>query len=244
MQTSRLNRLRQAYRRQFFQPSRLSLLFNPYYLIRKGLYQAIKRHAHTLTGNVLDYGCGRQPYRDLLSADRIIGIDVPDRTSPHPQKHADCLFDGLQLPLRNQVFDSLLATEVLEHLFQPQRVLSEWHRVLKPFGFVFLTTPFVWPEHDIPCDAVRYTRYGLESLLKQSGFRIIEATRTGSDCEVILQLMLVTLFEQYLPNRRFWRILLTPLITAPANTLARILTHLLPKSNRLYLSHIVLAQKI
>jgi len=45
------------------------------------------------------------------------------------------------LPFKNNVFDLVTAIEVLEHIKETQLVISEIYRVLKPKGFVFMTTP-------------------------------------------------------------------------------------------------------
>jgi SAM-dependent methyltransferase len=74
--------------------------------------------------------------------------------------------------------DSALLTEVLEHCPDPEIVLREVCRVLRPGGFLFLTVPFIWPIHDVPNDEFRYTPFSLVRLLESAGFAnpFIEAT--------------------------------------------------------------------
>ena len=74
--------------------------------------------------------------------------------------------------------DSILLTEVLEHCPDPECVLRETARVLKPGGFMFLTVPFIWPIHTVPNDEFRYTPFALRRMLEQAGFQnpVIEAT--------------------------------------------------------------------
>jgi ubiquinone/menaquinone biosynthesis C-methylase UbiE len=45
------------------------------------------------------------------------------------------------LPFRNDVFDYVVCSEVLEHVKDKQKTLSEAFRVLKPKGLLLLTTP-------------------------------------------------------------------------------------------------------
>src|SRR5439155_807663 len=49
--------------------------------------------------------------------------------------------DAESLPFRDESFDAVVATEVLEHLDEPGRMLSEARRVLRPGGQFFMTTP-------------------------------------------------------------------------------------------------------
>lgn len=49
--------------------------------------------------------------------------------------------DAHSLPFEDNLFDCVLLTEVLEHLYCPYRALEEIHRVLKPNGFLILSTP-------------------------------------------------------------------------------------------------------
>ncbi len=47
-----------------------------------------------------------------------------------------------QLPFRNEVFDSILAVEVMEHLDDPKRFIAEVYRVLKKGGFFTFASPW------------------------------------------------------------------------------------------------------
>lgn len=61
------------------------------------------------------------------------------------------------LPFRDECFDAVLCTEVLEHVPDPVRVLCELNRVLKPGGQVFVTVPQSWEIHEARHDYLRYT---------------------------------------------------------------------------------------
>jgi len=146
---------------------------------RRLLLRALKEALANFKGRLLDVGCGHQPYRSLLlappsQATEYIGMDLPDNLYQPP----DLPWNGQRIPLDDASVDSALLTEVLEHCPDPEAVLGEVARVLKPGGFMFLTVPFIWPIHTVPHDEFRYTPFALRRLLERTGFQnpVIEAT--------------------------------------------------------------------
>jgi SAM-dependent methyltransferase len=146
---------------------------------RRLLLRAIKGALPHFSGRILDLGCGDQPYRRLLlappsAATWYVGLDLPANIYQPP----DAAWDGHRIPLHDASLDSVLLTEVLEHCPEPQAVLREVARVLKPGGVVFLTVPFIWPMHTVPHDEFRYTPFALRRMLEGAGFPapVIEAT--------------------------------------------------------------------
>lgn len=96
-------------------------------------------------------------------------------------EHIDIQADAYRLPFRDETFDTVLCTEVLEHTHSPQLALSEVHRVLKPGGKLLLTTPFAFPIHYGPTDYYRFTRFGLLHLLRDWEVESLsEATSDGT----------------------------------------------------------------
>jgi ubiquinone/menaquinone biosynthesis C-methylase UbiE/uncharacterized protein YbaR (Trm112 family) len=75
--------------------------------------------------------------------------------------------DLLSLPFESGSFDCVVAQGVLEHVIDPQRAAAEMHRVLKPGGLVFSTTPFVLGVHLPIADYTRFSRLGLIRLFNQ-----------------------------------------------------------------------------
>ncbi len=67
------------------------------------------------------------------------------------------LATAYEIPLEDGSFDTVLMTEVLEHLEEPARGLAEAGRLLRPGGKLILTTPFMWPLHEEPRDFFRYS---------------------------------------------------------------------------------------
>lgn len=117
---------------------------------------------------VIDVGCGEKPYADFFEGARYMGVNYGMHdASP------DVVGDAQQLPLKSNCADVVFSTQVIEHVPQPEKLVREAFRVLKPRGVLLLTGPFYWPLHEEPYDFFRFTRYGFEHLLASAGFKII-----------------------------------------------------------------------
>ncbi len=149
------------------------LLTNPLFIIKRLQAQAFGRHAHYLSGRVLDVGCGDRPYRRFISCEDYTGLDACEKVRP------DVIAKSESLPFEDGRFDSAVCTEVLEHVRDPRKSLSEIRRVLKSGGTLYLTAPQAWGLHYEPDDYWRFTRYGLAHLLEISGFEVICVERIG-----------------------------------------------------------------
>jgi SAM-dependent methyltransferase len=153
------------------------------YCVRKAIFESIKMAAPKFSGSVLDVGCGQMPYKDYLlkhnpNISKYIGLDI-ENSSIHDTSIADLTWDTKTIPTPDNIFDSAMATEVLEHCFEPTETLKEIYRVLKPGGFFFFTVPFLWPLHETPYDAYRYTPFSLKHHLEKAGFDEIEIKSLG-----------------------------------------------------------------
>ncbi len=166
---------------------KIRLLFGSRFLIRR--LQArfiIKETSNIEADTVLDIGVGKAPYKKFIRCRKYLGLDIEDRGGVKDVIIAD-INDGI--PLKDASVDLVLFTEVLEHIKEPARALREINRVLKPEGKLIMTTPFAWLVHEAPNDFYRYTRFGLEHLLKGSGFHKIEIRASNSYLYTIFQLL-------------------------------------------------------
>ena len=116
-------------------------------------------------GLVLDVGCGPSKFDS-----RCLGIDA----YPHPA--VDVVADSDSLPLLSSSADAVVSCSLLEHVFNPERVVREFIRVLKPLGYLYIEMPFLQGYHPSPYDGQRYSHAGLEHLLREQGLVPI---RTG-----------------------------------------------------------------
>jgi SAM-dependent methyltransferase len=110
---------------------------------------------------------------DALYADpaiELIGTDI------YATDHTHLLCDAHQLPFKDASFDGILIQAVLEHVLEPQTVVDEVHRVLKPNGLVLAETPFMQQVHLGAYDFTRFTHAGHRWL-----FRRFEQIEAGAD---------------------------------------------------------------
>lgn len=118
---------------------------------------------------LLDYGCGNKPYRELFGKKfaRHIGADIAGNAEAEI-----VLGDEGHIPVAGESFDGVLSSQVLEHVASPRVYLSEAHRVLKYGGSLILSTHGIWPYHPDPTDFWRWTKDGLVREITQAGFEV------------------------------------------------------------------------
>jgi SAM-dependent methyltransferase len=77
-------------------------------------------------------------------------------------------------------FSGVLCSEVLEHVARPWVALPKLREVIRPGGWLVVTTLTSFPIHGFPDDYYRYTPSGLRLLLEDAGFRDVEVENQGS----------------------------------------------------------------
>ncbi|HIE28083.1 TPA: methyltransferase domain-containing protein, partial [Candidatus Poribacteria bacterium] len=153
---------------------------------------------------IVDVGAGNGLIRQCLSEKfkkRILGVE--HQLEFVKIKEDIFIADALQLPFRTTAVDLMLLNNVVEHIFEKKRLFCEIWRVLKPDGFVYLTTgspfqlmephyklPFLsWLPKPLADRYVRWTRRGtsyqhvkfvsyfrLLNLANRSGFSVSDIT--------------------------------------------------------------------
>lgn len=183
------------------------------WLAKKLVNDKVRAHLGVLRGTVVDLGCGTRPYEiDILgTADYYIGIDWGNTMHG---THADVIANVARpLPIRDHAADCVVTFDVLEHVAEPGSMLGESWRILQPGGILMISVPFQWWVHEAPWDFYRYTRHGLEYLLRKAGFADIQVhATTGFWVMWVLKLnyQLVKLIRGPRPMRMLVRALLIP----------------------------------
>ena len=191
-------KIKEIVNQHFFRPAWYSVIINPYFIARYGLLLKIKNFAkNDFSGKkILDVGCGIKPYKNLFNSSSYVGIDIDYGGHNNQAKVVDKFYDGVNIPYDDNSFDIVICTEVMEHVVDPEKLLSEIHRVLKIGGRIFFSMPFVWNEHEIPYDFSRFTRYKHQDIFKKSGLTIEKIEETTGVFRVCGQLISAFIFER------------------------------------------------
>jgi len=237
-----LSAARRFYAKQGFDPGVCGLLLNPFYFARKGLHRHIAALAQEVRGSVLDVGCGTKPYRDLFSAERYVGLEIDSETARR-SSGADFFYAGEHFPFPDAEFDTVLANQVLEHVFNPGTFLDEAWRVLKPGGRLLLTVPFVWDEHEQPHDFARYSSFGLRHLVEAAGFLVLEQHKSTRGIRAVFQIFEAYLYKSCIKGNPYLNALTVLVLFAPVNLLGEFCGLVLPDNGDLYLDNVLLAQR-
>lgn len=127
--------------------------------------------------NIIDVGCGYKPFQKLLKNEHVekyVGIDFDINRSA-----ADLVGSVENIPLENNLFNAVIASEVLEHTLNLERATSEIRRVAKNGALVYISTPFLLGEHGAPYDFHRITRYRYFELFKNDEILFLKETNAS-----------------------------------------------------------------
>jgi SAM-dependent methyltransferase len=212
-------------------------LSNPSWLVLRKRRQIFQNWMAALPGSrlkVLDIGGRIQPYRPLL-ADRVdsyIAIDL--RATPL----VDVLCRAEELPFCDAEFDVVISTQVLQYVYEPQRVISEAHRVLKPGGCLFLSVPGA-QIRDAQEECWRFLPEALRRML--SAFARVEIQPEGGSVTGFFRTMnsCLNVFVRYSFVRSVYQWTLCPML----NLLAASLEGVAGDNDQFVANYSVLAQK-
>ncbi|RYG15782.1 MAG: class I SAM-dependent methyltransferase, partial [Chitinophagaceae bacterium] len=178
------------------------------YYIRSKIFEFIKVSLPLLTENLLDVGCGKMPYRTYILNNALVknyvGLDIETAIAYDTNVSADLTWDGVKMPINDNEFATVMATEVLEHCPHPNVVLSEIYRVMKPNGVFIFTVPFLWNLHETPHDEYRYTPFALQRLLSDAGFAEIAMKPTGGWHASMAQMLGLWVCRATIPSKLRW----------------------------------------
>jgi SAM-dependent methyltransferase len=148
---------------------------------------AIQAHA---TGRLLDLGCGKVPLYGMYRSRVSEAICVDWANSLHANEHIDQFVDlNAALPFADESFDTILTTDVLEHIREPDLFWQEMSRVLKSNGKIILSVPFLYWLHEEPHDYCRYTSYKLRDFCERQGLEVLRLESYGGGLEVVLDIV-------------------------------------------------------
>jgi SAM-dependent methyltransferase len=151
-------------------------------------------------GRLVDIGCGKKPYKILFEdvIDEYFGVDWQEASSPHygAETCADLYADCTNTKLPSESFDTLISTQVMEHIYDTDSYLNECYRLLKFGGFGLFTVPFAWENHGEPFDYYRFSKHSLEKLFTEKGFEIVEIAPIGGAYSAFNQIKIVSIYNR------------------------------------------------
>jgi SAM-dependent methyltransferase len=157
------------------------------------IFKYLRKHLPMMSGKLLDVGCGNSPFKFLVGKNcEYVGIDIAGADNFDYKNAGIIIFDGENIPFENASFENIICTEVIEHIPNPEKIIAEIHRVLKPDGTAIITLPWSARVHFAPHDFCRYTPYKL-SLLFQA-FNKVSIVNRGTDINTIVSKMIVLYF--------------------------------------------------
>lgn len=165
------------------------------------------KHSSLYKGKrVIDIGGKKKNKRGLFDigkyAESVTYVNLDRTTEP------DIESDATNIPLPDNSFDIVILGEILEHVPEPQKVLTEARRLLRPGGTVLATVPFMYPIHADPFDFGRYTDYYWQEAARNLWFSDITVERQGG-FYAVLALMVQHFFRS---KNISWRPIQNPLV--------------------------------
>ena len=141
---------------------------------------------------VLDAGAGSCPYRSLFAHCDYKTQDFTslqgDQLSGGQYGAIDYVCDIVAIPADDNSFDAILCSEVIEHVPDPDTVMEEFFRILKPGGRLILTAPLGSGIHQEPYHFYGgYTPFWYEKVLSEKGFSKINVQANGGSMKAFSQ---------------------------------------------------------
>jgi SAM-dependent methyltransferase len=138
----------------------------------------LSQHA---TGRLLDLGCGKAPlfgaYQPFVTEVTCVDWAAGD--------YIDVECDLSQpLPFEDGRFDTIILSDVLEHIAAPDLLWREMTRVLAPGGKVIMNVPFYYSIHAHPHDYYRYTNFALERFVRINALKLHNLVPVGGIVEI------------------------------------------------------------
>ena len=145
------------------------------------VFKALKNYC---IGDVLDIG-GWDFY--LTAKKRRINfnswttLEADERKDPNIKdaKYKFIHGDGCNMLFKDNQFNTVLNIQVLEHVFDPIKMISEIARVLKPGGYGIFLIPQTGAIHHTPYHFYNFTRFWIEEVMKKTNLKIIELKPLG-----------------------------------------------------------------
>ena len=142
-------------------------------LSQKQFHEIILRHTKK-NYTVLDAGAGEGRLKELFTNYNINYLGVDSAVGNLNWDYSSVVKGDLENLsfIADGAIDLIIMIQVLEHVRNPFIVLKELNRILKPGHKIFISAPQGQGVHQVPHDYFRFTPYGFNHLLNDTGFKL------------------------------------------------------------------------
>ena len=159
----------------------------------RSLFDVLRRHCR---GRVLDVGGGAFvttaiEERVQFSEWTIVEPHEADLPALTDSRVRTIVGDGHALQIEGNQFDTVLSIQVLEHVFEPVRMIEELYRVTVPGGHLVVMVPQTANLHHVPHHYQNFTRYWLEAAADRLGAEVVEYHALGGAWSTIASRILL-----------------------------------------------------
>jgi len=177
------------------------------------------------SGTLLDVGCGMGGFLNVAreSGFTVTGIEISKYASDFVKSELEMMVYNTDLStagFRSESYDIVCMWDVIEHLHDPHKTLQEIYRILKPGGYLFISTGdtgsiwaritgYFWHLLTPPQHLFYFNKKNLNDLLVLKGFDVIKTIYDGK-C-VTLEFIVFKLIEAVGPVFHFLKIIITKL---------------------------------
>lgn len=158
-------------------------------LLRQHIERALATYAAPAPpqGRVLDVGCGRQPFRQILEAIGYSYIGMDTQQNPEGTADVICPIDEplpVELTGRGS-FDFILCTEVMEHVADWDVAFKNLVSLLTQGGRLLITCPYFYHLHEEPYDFWRPTLHALNYFASRVGLKTLQQEAAGNAWDIL-----------------------------------------------------------
>lgn len=142
---------------------------------------------HKQSGALLDLGCSSGAFLESLKSNgwKLHGIEMSTESAKVAEARSGAqvfVGDILEAPFRRESFDVITCFDVLEHLYEPQRIMARIEEWLKPSGIFYVLVPNVdsaearafgsyWHGLELPRHLFHYSPESLTFLARSAGLK-------------------------------------------------------------------------
>jgi SAM-dependent methyltransferase len=162
-------------------PLSLKLLYSARDLMNRHLFNRLKTYC---LGAVLDIGGWdfvSTVLRKGVTFDSWTILEVEERavTDFADRRISLIVGDGCRMNLPDASYDTVVNVQVLEHVFDPNSMMREMCRVLKPGGYLIMLIPQTSTMHMAPHHYYNFTRFWIEESLRRNMMETLEMLPLG-----------------------------------------------------------------